>query len=199
MAELLNKIGNGQVEPNRIQARKKGGVLADVPANAEVVTGFGGKVENGVFLAWNAGTGFEGNLKKGELVIPTADSTIFGLVYSEVKLYDEYHTLKDFALYSVAPSMRHATQAPLYDVKGTAHGTVIPRVLFMTPGDVFTTNQIETADGELPAEGDALKLNANGILSTAGTLDILEAVVAQVTTMPDGQPAVKVVITKVAY
>ncbi len=196
MAKLLDKIGYGQVEPNRIQARKKGGVLADVPVKADLMKTLEG-IENGMFLAWDAGKGYEGNLKKGELVYPTADSTILGLVYSEVSLYDEYHSNKDFALFTKNPSLGQVRQAPIYGKDNKAVETVIPRLLFPTAGDVFTTNLIETNDGKAPEVGAELKLNDKGILSTAGTLDLITAVVAQVTTMADGQPAVKLVVKSV--
>lgn len=200
MAKLLNKIGYGQVEPNRIQARKKGGVLADVPVSADLMKTLE-SIENGIFLAWDAAVGFEGNLKKGELVYPTAESTIIGLVYSEVSLYDEYHSNKDFALFTKNPTLGHVRQAPIYAVnaKDTAVETVIPRLLFPSVGDVYTTNMVETADGNLPAVGTKLQLNASGVLSTEteGALDLITAVVAQATTMADGQPAVKLVIQAV--
>jgi len=198
MAELLKKIGYGQVEKNRIQGIRAGRVLADIPANAEVVVGLGDRVENGYFLAVKYGEGFAGNLKTGELVLPAADSALVGLVYSETKLYSEYTTNKDFALFTKAPSINQATQAPIYDVAETAVETVIPRLIFPTPGDIFTTNMIETKDGNLPEVGVELKLNAKGVLSTAGTLDQVVAKVVQKTTMADGQSAVKLAIVAVS-
>lgn len=85
MAELLKKIGYGQVEKNRIQGIRAGRVLADVPVNADVVAGLKDRIENGYFLAVDFGKGFKGNLKTGELVLPVAESTIVGLVYNETK------------------------------------------------------------------------------------------------------------------
>lgn len=199
MAELLKKIGYGQVEPNRILARKNGGVVADVPASVEYVKGMGDRVENGRFMAWDVAAGFEGNLKKGELVAPTADSKIVGLVYSETKLYSEYTSNKDFALFTKNPTINQVRQSNIYDNAEVAHETVVPRILIATVGDVFTTNMVETADGALPELGAALTLNDKGELSTAGTINVIEAKVAQITTMPDGQPAVKVVVTGVNY
>lgn len=194
---LLKKVGYGQVEPNRIQARKNGGVLADVPANAETVTALGDRIENGLVLAWDAGAGFEGNLKKGELVLPTEDSKIIGLVYSETKLYSEFTSNKDFALFTKNPTMNQVRQSNIYDQTEVPHETVIPRLLFLATGDVYTTNLIGTADGKAPVLGTVLKLNAEGVFATDGTLDLVEATVAQVTTMADGQVAVKLVITAV--
>lgn len=198
MAELLNKVGYGQVEKNRIQGIRAGRVLADVPVNAEVVKTLGNRIENGYFLAVDFGKGFDGNLKKGELILPVAASQLVGLVYSETKLYSEYTTNKDFALFTVNPSINQMKQAPIYDKAEIKVDSIIPRLIFPTPGDIYTTNLVETEDGNLPAVGVELKLNAGGVLSTAGTLDLVKAVVVQVTTMADGQPAVKVAITAVA-
>lgn len=198
MAELLNKVGYGQVEKNRIQGIRAGRVLADVPVNAEVVKTLGNRIENGYFLAVDFGKGFDGNLKKGELILPVAASQLVGLVYSETKLYSEYTTNKDFALFTVNPSINQMKQAPIYDKAEIKVDSIIPRLIFPTPGDIYTTNLVETEDGNLPAVGVELKLNAGGVLSTAGTLDLVKAVVVQITTMADGQPAVKVAITAVA-
>lgn len=196
MAKLINKVGYGQVEPNRILARKNGGVVADVPVSPDYVKETQ-RVENGYFLSWEVGTGFEGNLKKGQLVAPTAASTVVGLVYTETKLYSEYTSNKDFALFTQNPTIHQIRQSNIYDKDEKAHETVVPRILLATAGDVFTTNIIETATGELPTVGAELTLNADGALSTAGTVGVIKAKVAQITTMPDGQPAVKVVITSV--
>ena len=195
--QLLKKVGYGQVEKNRIQGIRAGRVLADLPVKPEVVKSSGDRIENGMFLDAVYGTGFEGNLKTGQLELPTAQSKNVGLVYSEVKLYSEYTSNKDFALFTVNPSINQKRQAPIYDKKEAPKATVIPRLIFPTPGDIFTTNLIETADGELPEVGTTLKLNDKGILSTAGTLNVVIAQVVQKTTMADGQVAAKLAIVEV--
>lgn len=195
--QLLKKVGYGQVEKNRIQGIRAGRVLADLPVKPEVVKSSGDRIENGMFLDAVYGTGFEGNLKTGQLELPTATSKNVGLVYSEVKLYSEYTSNKDFALFTVNPSINQMRQAPIYDKKEAPKATVIPRLIFPTPGDIFTTNLIETADGELPEVGTTLKLNDKGILSTAGTLNVVIAQVVQKTTMADGQVAAKLAIVEV--
>lgn len=195
--QLLKKVGYGQVEKNRIQGIRAGRVLADLPVKPEVVKSSGDRIENGMFLDAVYGTGFEGNLKTGQLELPTAQSKNVGLVYSEVKLYSEYTSNKDFALFTVNPSINQMRQAPIYDKKEAPKATVIPRLIFPTPGDIFTTNLIETENGELPEVGATLKLNAKGILSTAGTLNVVIAQVVQKTTMADGQVAAKLAIVEV--
>ena len=195
--QLLKKVGYGQVEKNRIQGIRAGRVLADLPVKPEVVKSSGDRIENGMFLDAVYGTGFEGNLKTGQLELPTAQSKNVGLVYSEVKLYSEYTSNKDFALFTVNPSINQMRQAPIYDKTEAPKATVIPRLIFPTPGDIFTTNLIETTDGELPEVGTTLKLNDKGILSTAGTLNVVIAKVVQKTTMADGQVAAKLAIVEV--
>ena len=195
--QLLKKVGYGQVEKNRIQGIRAGRVLADLPVKPEVVKSSGDRIENGMFLDAVYGTGFEGNLKTGQLELPTAQSKNVGLVYSEVKLYSEYTSNKDFALFTVNPSINQMRQAPIYDKKEAPKATVIPRLIFPTPGDIFTTNLIETPNGELPEVGTTLKLNDKGILSTTGTLNVVIAQVVQKTTMADGQVAAKLAIVEV--
>lgn len=188
----FTKLGYGQVEPNRIAGIKQGRVLADVAVKPETVESLGGYIENGIFLAWNPGVGLDGNLKKGELDLPKTDSSYIGLVYTEVKLYSQFTSNKDFALFTKAPSIHQATQSPYYDKAEQPKGTVIPRLIGLTVGDVFTTNNLEGT----PAVGDVLKINEQGLLDAAGTVDLIQVKVTDKTTLADGQAAYKVVVIK---
>ena len=188
----FTKLGYGQVEPNRIAGIKQGRVLADVPVKPDTMTTLGGYVENGIFLAWNPGVGLDGNLKKGELDLPQPTSNYIGLVYSDVKLYSPFTSNKDFALFTKAPSMNQATQSPYYDKDDKPKGTVIPRLIGLTVGDVFTTNNLE---GD-PSVGDVLKVNTKGLLDASGTVDLIQVKVTDKTTLADGQAACKVVVIK---
>lgn len=100
------------------------------------------------------------------------------MVFNEEKLYDERKQMhRDFAL-----------------LKDEAvHGVMVPRVFGMVAGDIYTTNNLE--DGSYTV-GDLLKVNATtGRLTSGGTAGTaLCAQVVKETTMPDGQPAVKVQI-----
>jgi hypothetical protein len=104
----------------------------------------------------------------------TADGPWY-LVYNEERLYDERHQMhRDFA----------QKREDQFD------GKLVPRCLGLVPGDTFTTNTL--ADGSY-AKGDTLVPGTDGILA-AGTPKSGEQtfkVVAE-TTMPDGQPAVKI-------
>ena len=188
----FTKLGYGQVEPNRIAGIKQGRVLADVPVKPDTMTTLGGYVENGIFLAWNPGVGLDGNLKKGELDLPQPTSNYIGLVYSDVKLYSPFTSNKDFALFTKAPSMNQATQSPYYDKDDKPKGTVIPRLIGLTVGDVFTTNNLEGN----PSVGDVLKVNTKGLLDASGTVDLIQVKVTDKTTLADGQAACKVVVIK---
>ena len=62
-----------------------------------------------------------------------------------------------------------------------------PRVFRMYAGDIFTTNNVAKAEYEL---GDKLVPGADGILAK-GQGEGLTCQVIKLTTMPDGQPGLK--------
>ena len=98
------------------------------------------------------------------------------MVFNEEKLYDERkQNHRDYAMTK----------------EDALHGVMVPRVFGMVAGDVFTTNNL--ADGSYN-KGDLLAPGAdNGVLAAGGTEgNGLCVEVVQETTMPDGQPAVKV-------
>lgn len=190
---LLEKLGFGQVEPNRISGIKAGKVVADVPMNVADMKKLDNALENGRFVAIRFGAGIEGNLKKGELGLPKAEEVSVGLVYSEVKLYSEYTSNKDFALFTHNPTINQIRQTPYYDKAEVAHETVVPRVLGLTVNDVFTINLVEGKMDSL-AIGDVLSPNTDGVLAKNGTIEQIKVKIVAKTTMADGQPAIKVAV-----
>lgn len=119
-------------------------------------------VENGMFLKYDMAAGEVNTTGAGE----------FMLVYNEIKLYDlARQTVKDFALVGDG---------------------VVPRLFKTNVGDIFTTNLVDLTVKDVVAVGDLLEPTA-GVLTqvAAATGEILFQVV-KVTTMPDGQKAVKV-------
>ena len=166
---LIKRIGYGQVEPNHLSAQRNGQVYGQLPANADIKV-----LENGQFVKYD--------YAKGECNFTGAGEWM--LVLNEVKLYDSFwrESYKDFAM-----------KASNYD-----KGVMTPRVMKTMPGDIFTTNCVagsETAEGvELVVE-DVLGINANGYLEKNAESDIKFQVV-KTYTMPDGQPAVKVMRIK---
>lgn len=170
----ITRVGFGQVEPNHLSAQRNGQIYAQLPADKEITM-----LENGQFVKYDYANGVCNFTGAGEWM----------LVFNEVKLYDDFwrESYKDFAMVKKA-----------YD-----RGEMTPRVFKTMPGDIFTTNCLEKA-GEKGVKtvgtedltvGDILKINAAGYLSKAGTSDI-EFQIVKIYTMPDGQPAVKVMRTK---
>lgn len=97
------------------------------------------------------------------------------LVYNEVKVYKDFESNKDYAMTK----------------DSQVRGIMVPRVFATHVGDIMTTNCIKATEVE---EGDYLTIGADGYLASAeaaGEKDTWQ--VAQVYTMPDGQPGVKII------
>ena len=98
------------------------------------------------------------------------------LVFNEEKLYDERKQMhRDFAL----------KREDFYD------GVLVPRVYHLEAGDRYTTNMV--AKGSYSV-GDTLIPGADGILAAGAKGDGLALQVIKETTLPDGQPAVQVMV-----
>ena len=155
------KNGYGQVEPNHLSAQRTAQIYAQLPANKEIDA-----LENGQYVKYdyaNKEVNFTG---AGEWM----------LVYNEEKLYRDYETArKDYAMTK----------------DSQVGGLIVPRVFKTNVGDIYTTNFV--ADGPYKA-GDKLTIDETAGVPTKAVDEELEGVVLQVvenTTMPDGQPAVK--------
>lgn len=95
------------------------------------------------------------------------------MVFNEEKLYDERKQMhRDYAM----------KKSDFYD------GVMTPRVFRMYAGDIFTTNNVKADDYDL---GDVLVPGTNGILEKGAKGQGLAVKVAKLTTMPDGQPGLK--------
>jgi hypothetical protein len=121
-------------------------------------------LENGTFVKYNYPDEVVDFVGEGEWM----------LVFNEIKLYDVRQFAKDFAMKKV----------------DAGDGEIVPRVYKTNVGDIFTTNMI---DDDTVVVGDILVPGRDGVLElgTAGDGGMQWQVVA-VTTMPDGEPAVKV-------
>lgn len=146
-----------QVEDNHLSAKRDGRVYAQLPADESIAI-----LENGMFVKYDYAAGkvaFSGN---GPWM----------MVYNEEKLYDERKQMhRDFAM----------RRADFYD------GEMVPRVLGMVPGDVWTTNAVAAGTYNV---GDKLTPGSDGFLAAGSEGDFVVQVVKE-TTMPDGQPALK--------
>lgn len=126
-------------------------------------------LENGAFLKLDSATNTLGTTGNGEWM----------LVYNEVKLYDNTKQgYKDFVVRA----------------DETVGGKIYPRMFKTNVGDIFTTNLIEAGlkvgDKVTPkAEGNV------GVLQKHTNEDMVFEVL-KLTTMPDGQPGIKLVRTK---
>lgn len=102
------------------------------------------------------------------------------MVFNEEKLYDEWKQMhRDFA----------QRKADAYD------GVIVPRVFRLYAGDIYTTNALAKGDYSV---GDNVKPGTDGWLAKADGAagDGLVLKVVKETTMPDGQPGVKLQVVQ---
>lgn len=172
MATLKRK-GFGQVEPNHLSAQRTGQIYAQLIADSNLNI-----IENGMFLKYD----YE-NRKA------VASANVAGewfLVYNEEKLYDpRRQNHKDFAM----------KKTDFVD------NEMVPRVYKTNIGDIFTTNTLEAntsedaeTTGVTVAVGNTLVVGATGylgVLAQNATATAPAFKVVALTTMPDGQDAVK--------
>lgn len=129
---------------------------------------------------WAKGTDTE--LQNGSFL--KYDATVTGtgefmLVYNEIKLYDSKRQgYKDFAI----------------KVAETVDGEIVPRLFKMNANDVFTTNLVDITTKTpgtklVPVVSGAVAILTEDATPAQGDL-VFEVV--KMTTMPDGQEAVKV-------
>lgn len=186
----MKRVGFGQVEANHLSAQRTGQIYAQLPAKNDI-----NLLENGQFVKYNYADGvvdFEG---EGEWM----------LVYNEVKLYDApwRESYKDFAM--IKDNYTPGSDSITHDGLGPFKGQMTPRLFKTNIGDIFTTNCLEKANTSGKAEvtltdltvGDIVApTKTNGYLkkSDSGTTTddtVMKWQVVKLTTMPDGQAAVK--------
>lgn len=164
---LLIKKGYGQVEPNHLAGQKSGAIYAMLPAAASI-----DEVQNGQFMKYDYAAGHCDVAGDGEYM----------LVFSEVKLYDPRETYKDFVLKK----------------SNFTDGKIYPRLMLTFPGDHYTTNLVDVTTPHAQLRGKFLQVSeSTGILTevekASASAELALWQVAMVTTMADGQPAVKVI------
>lgn len=186
--EKLAKDGYGQLELNQVAFRRDGRIEAQCRLDSTEFPADGTTVaENGMLFSID---NVKRSLKKATAEL--AASTVIGINYSTEHLYDERHLgLKDFYL--------------------TGGENFLPRLGILDSGDKFTTNTVcydTDTYADLEAVADALEASTPvyaGIASDgSGYWQLVNAAptagpvgrVIAVTTMPDGQEAVKIQIIK---
>lgn len=187
MAEM-KRVGYGQVEPNHLSAQRTGQIYAQLPAADSIDI-----LENGQYVKYDYANNQVNFTGKGEWM----------MVFNEVKLYDEFwrESYKDFAMKKDNYTVGDTTIS--HNGVGPLKGQIVPRVIKINIGDIYTTNclAIANTDGKATvtmedlAVGDLLNVNsATGYLkkveSEAATGLTLQVVKRY--TLADGQEAVKV-------
>lgn len=222
MAKSAKRLGNatfvtygyGQVEPNHMSAKRNGQVYAQLPAAASIEL-----LENGQFVKYDYAKGvcdFDGagpwrmvfnEVKIYEDRETDADFAMIkdrynARVYSPIgQTKSDLKTVLDYTGEAVHEGSNAAFKKevetfnyPQLMPDGTK---MVPRVIAVPNGDIWTTNTIKAEAGSLSV-GDQLKIGADGYLTkdegktaTGGDEDP-KFVVVKVYTMPDLQPGVKV-------
>ena len=186
----MKRVGFGQVEANHLSAQRTGQIYAQLPAKNDI-----NLLENGQFVKYNYADGVVDFTGEGEWM----------LVYNEVKLYDApwRESYKDFAM--IKDNYTPGSDTITHDGLGPFKGQMTPRLFKTNIGDIFTTNCLEKANTSGKAEvtltdlvvGDIVApTKTNGYLkkSDSGTTTddtVMKWQVVKLTTMPDGQAAVK--------
>ena len=186
----MKRIGFGQVEGNHLSAQRTGQIYAQLPADNSINV-----LENGQFVKYNYKDGKVDFTGEGEWM----------LVYNEVKLYDApwRESYKDFAM--IKDNYTPGSDSITHDGLGPFKGQMVPRLFKTNIGDIFTTNCLEKANTSGKAEIDLTDLavgdvvaptKTNGYLKkndSGVTTDdtVMKWQVVKLTTMPDGQAAVK--------
>ena len=85
----FTRIGFGQVEPNQLSAQKTGQIYASLPLDESVKV-----LQNGEFMYYS----YADNKVTAE---PTVQGQEPMLVFNEIKIYEDYLRLKDFAMIRV--------------------------------------------------------------------------------------------------
>ena len=166
----------GVLEINLVTSRTDGDIKAQYPLAAEF-DAIGG-AQNGMLLVVDE--------IGQEIKLPTDETDYVYLHYSEEKVYDNLHSLKDFILTRKAP---------------------LPRLFKLVKGNTFTANTVDTGILTL----DLLKARdykanpvygvcgANGLINLVTTEPTTAPVVLKIQkfyTMPDGSPGIKFVVDK---
>lgn len=203
--------GYGQVEPNHMSAKRNGQVYAQLPAKSDIDL-----LENGQFVKYDYANGvcdFDGagpwrmvfnEVKIYEDRETDADFAMIKNNYN-ARVYSPIgqttSTLKTVLDYS-GEAVREGSNAAFKKEAETftypelmPEGTkMVPRVIAVPVGDIFTTNTVMADAGSLQAK-DELKIGEDGYLTkgtAAGGDEDPKFVVVKVYTMPDLQPGVKV-------
>ena len=218
MAEKIGRIGFGQVEPNHLSAQRTAQIYAQLPAKDDIDILENGQFVKYDYK--NHQVNFTGKgewmLVFNEIKLYDERKQNYKDFALQRKNFttDKYsftiQNVKNIPGVSPAVGSNNTVSNVLVEHDGLSFpGQMVPRVFKTNIGDIMTTNTInvasksdtyntavENAEGlEDLQVGDVLIVGATGYLKKAvGSEEDTEMqwVIAEITTMPDGQKAVKI-------
>ena len=217
------KRGFGQVEPNHLSARFTGEIYAQMPAAADIevleqgqfvkydyanravnFTGVGEWMlvfnEIKLYRDWETDEDFamikrDYNAYVYSVMGQNSDGSMTENQLTKVYTQEKYPVDPDMGRLPVGYTYeREVMEDPAYMKEGEV---MVPRVFKTHEGDIFTTNMIDAAFDEVKV-GDLLKISEKGILTPGADMEADKMVwqIVKKYTMPDLQPAVKVMRVK---
>ena len=174
---LLEKIGYGQVEFNKVNSQVTKEIISNLPADDSIET-----VQMGMFLV--------PDYTNAVFKLPALEGDAAYIINNEIKNYDVRQSRKDFRLEKIAGNAHYVPQE------------IYPKGYKMTVGDILHLNLIDGFTGESNI-GDTFVVGTNGYLVKANTQTVTNAslvfAVEKISSMPDGQLAPKLVCIKANY
>ena len=202
--------GFGQVEPNHLSAPQNGQVYAQLPADASINI-----LENGQFAKYDYAKGvvdFSAEESAGPWRMVFNEVKIYrdretdadfamiktnynARVYSPLgQNTSDLRVVRDYTGEATNERDGSAYQWSIPEFtypQNMPEGTkMVPRLIKISAGDIYTTNCINEEPGSLAVD-NILKVGADGYLAKSGDDNGPQFVVVKVYTMPDNQPGVK--------
>ena len=138
----FTRLGYGQVEPNQLSGIKTGQIFASLPLDSRTIAGGAladtkvDLLQNGEFMFYDYVSGFVSGTDSTSLAEPY-------LVYNEIKIYEDWLSYKDFAMFRVGDN--YVTNRPMIgrltseNADGTVYGDgsltvgVVPSATYTDP------------------------------------------------------------------
>ena len=157
----FTRIGYGQVEPNQLSGIKTGQIFASLPLDNRTIAGGASAdtkvdlLQNGEFMFYDYKSGFVSCVDSVDDGTADAIHAEPYLVYNEIKIYEDWRSYKDFAMFRVGDN--YVTSDPMIgrltsaNADGTVYGDgsltvgAVPTVTYTDP----TTSQPVTLTGHV--------------------------------------------------
>lgn len=126
----FTRIGYGQVEPNQLSGIKTGQIFASLPLDNRTIAGGASAdskvdlLQNGEFMFYDYKSGFVSCIDSVDDGTADAIHAEPYLVYNEIKIYEDWLSYKDFAMFRVGDN--YVTNPPMIGrlTSANADGTV---------------------------------------------------------------------------